>query len=192
VSDANPSGFSDRSRARLIGAAGVAIIILAAGAALMPVADLRRGSIVVGMLLVAAGAAEAFAGFFRHEVRALAMSAGGITAAAGVYFLLNPTAYFFPLLHVVIGWLVLRSVVILFASRASHGSVKKWMSLSAAMDVLLAVLLLAGLSIATLVVTLFGPTPPLVATFAWVLAASFVVTGLLLLEVASCERETAA
>jgi hypothetical protein len=36
------------------------------------------------------------------------------------------------------------------------------------------------------VVSIFGPTPELVATFAWVLAASFVVNGLLLLEVASC------
>ena len=191
MSEAIPPGLSDRTRATAIGACGIAIILLAAGAALMPVADLRRGSTVVGALLVAAGIVEAIAGFFRHEVRALAMSAGGVTAAAGLYFLLNPTAYFFPLLHVIIAWLVVRCVILLFASRASHGSVKKWMSLSAAMDVLLAVLLLAGLSIATLVITLFGPTPPLVATFAWVLAASFVVTGLLLLEVASCERETA-
>jgi hypothetical protein len=30
-----------------------------------------------------------------------------------------------------------------------------------------------------------------VATFAWVLALSFVATGTLLLEVASCERESA-
>jgi hypothetical protein len=51
------------------------------------------------------------------------------------------------------------------------------------------VLLIAGLSIATIVVSIFGPTPPLVASFSWVLAASFVVNGLLLLEVASCERE---
>jgi hypothetical protein len=36
---------------------------------------------------------------------------------------------------------------------------------------------------------LFGPTPAIVATFAWILALSFVATGLLLLEVASCARE---
>jgi hypothetical protein len=56
------------------------------------------------------------------------------------------------------------------------------------MDFLLAVLLITGLSIATIVISLFGPTPPLIASFSWVLAASFVVTGTLLLEVASCER----
>ena len=44
-------------------------------------------------------------------------------------------------------------------------------------------------SVEMVVVMLFGPTPTLVASFAWVLALSFVATGALLLEVASCERE---
>jgi hypothetical protein len=56
------------------------------------------------------------------------------------------------------------------------------------MDLLLAFLLLAGLSVSTIIVSLFGPTPEMIATFAWILAASFVVNGLMLLEVASCER----
>ena len=59
------------------------------------------------------------------------------------------------------------------------------------MDFLLGVLLITGLSIATIIISLFGPTPELIASFAWVLAASFVVNGLMLLEVASCEREPA-
>jgi hypothetical protein len=183
--------LSDRTRARLIGASGAVIILLSAGAALLPVVDRLKGSAVVGALLLAAGIVEAFAGSLRHEVRPLAMSAGGVTAAVGLIFLLNPTKYFFPTVNLVIGWLVLRCVILLFASRRSHGSVRKWMTMSAAMDVLLAILLLAGLSIATLVISVFGPTPPLVASFAWVLALSFVVNGLLLLEVASCESETA-
>jgi hypothetical protein len=64
------------------------------------------------------------------------------------------------------------------------------MGLSAGMDLVLAVLLVAGLSISAIVVSIFGPTPTLVASFAWVLAASFVVNGMLLLEVASCARES--
>src|SRR5438477_428277 len=48
-----------------------------------------------------------------------------------------------------------------------------------------------GLSISTLVISIFGPTAELVASFAWILAASFVVNGLLLLEVASCTKESA-
>jgi uncharacterized membrane protein YkgB len=59
------------------------------------------------------------------------------------------------------------------------------------MDLLLAVLLVAGLSITTIVVSIFGPTPWLIASFAWFVGASFVVNGLLLLEVASCEAESA-
>jgi hypothetical protein len=53
------------------------------------------------------------------------------------------------------------------------------------------VVLLAGISIATLVVTLFGPTPALIATFSWVLALSFVITGILLMQIASCEFDSA-
>jgi hypothetical protein len=59
------------------------------------------------------------------------------------------------------------------------------------MDFLLGVLLTAGLSISTLIISLFGPTRELVASFAWVLAVSFVVNGLMLLEVASCAEESA-
>ena len=88
--------------------------------------------------------------------------------------------------------LVIRSLILISASRHSHGSVRTWTGLSAGMDFLLALLLIAGLSIATIVINIFGPTPELIASFAWVLAASFVVNGLLLLEVASCEREAAA
>ena len=48
---------------------------------------------------------------------------------------------------------------------------------------------LSALLICAVVVLLFGPTPAIVASFAWIVALSFVATGLLLLEVASCERE---
>jgi hypothetical protein len=57
------------------------------------------------------------------------------------------------------------------------------------MDLILGLVLLVGLSIAALVYTLFGPTSPLIASFAWILALSFVVNGLLLLEVASVARQ---
>ena len=44
--------------------------------------------------------------------------------------------------------------------------------------------LLAGLPVALLVYGLFGPTPQIVAKFAWVFAASFIATGALLLAIA--------
>jgi len=184
-------GLSDHSRAMLIGAAGVAIILLGVGSALLPAADRLKGSAIIGGLLLVSGLIELSAGSLRRRVRPYAMAAGGVTALAGLLFILRPTIHFFPTVTVIIAWLFVRSLILIYASRHSRGSVRTWMGLSAGMDFLLAVLLIAGLSIATIVISIFGPTPQLIASFAWVLAASFAVTGSLLLEVASCEREAA-
>jgi hypothetical protein len=181
---------SDRLRARGLAVAGVAIILLSAGAALMP-AGKTISSDVIGALLVAAGLIETIAGSLRRQVKSYAMAAGAVTAFAGLLFVLNPETHFFPTVVPIIGWLIARSVILAATASHAEGSVRTWTALSAGMDLVLAVLLIAGLSIATIVVSVFGPTPPLVASFAWVLAASFVVNGLLLLEVASCEREDA-
>jgi len=181
--------LSDRARSRGIRVAGIAIILLSAGAALLP-AGKSISSDMIGGLLIAAGLIEAIAGSLRKETRGFIMAAGAVTALAGLLFIVNPETHFFPMVTPVIAWLLIRSVVLAVASRESSGSVRTWTGLSAGMDFLLAALLIAGLSISTLVISLFGPTPELVASFAWVLAASFVVNGLLLLEVASCVRES--
>ena len=180
-----------RTRANLIAGAGVVIILLSAGSAALPLLDRVSGSRVVGLLLFLAGAVEIFAGTMRRESRIPAMLAGGVTMLAGLLFLANPVGRFVPTVTIVTAWLLVRSVVLLVASRLADGSVRRWITLAAATDFVLGCVLLAGISIGTLVVTVFGPTPTLVASFAWVLALSFVVTGLLLLEIASCEREAA-
>ena len=118
-------------------------------------------------------------------------AAGAVTAFAGLLFIINPETRFFPTVAPVIAWLVIRSLILAYASRDSSGSVRLWTGLSAGMDFFLALLLVAGLSVSTLVVSIFGPTPEMVASFAWILAASFVVNGLLLLEVANCESDAA-
>jgi hypothetical protein len=183
------AGLSDRSRVRGIRVAGIAIILLSAGAALLP-AGKSISSDLIGGLLIAAGLIEAIAGSLRRETRGFAIAAGGVTALAGLLFIINPETHFFRVVTLVIAWLLIRSLILAVASRESAGSVRLWTGLSAGMDFLLAMLLIAGLSISTLVISLFGPTPELVASFAWVLAASFVVNGMLLLEVASCERDS--
>ncbi len=182
--------WSDRTRARGLRVAGVAIMLLGAAAALLPVNE-GISSDVLGAMLVAAGLLEVVAGSLRSDVRPYAMTAGGITAFAGALFIINPETHFFPTVWPIVGWLLLRSLILAYASTHTAGSVRMWTAVSAGMDFLLAALLIAGLSIAAVVVSIFGPTPPLIASFAWVLAASFVVTGLLLLEVASCEQESA-
>ncbi len=178
--------ISARARARGIRVAGLAIIGLGACAALLPVGK-TIASDLIGALMIAAGLIETVAGSLRRDVRVYAMAAGGVTALAGLLFVLNPETHFFPTVVPIIGWLIVRSLILAYASTHISGSVRTWMALSAGMDFLLAVLLIAGLQIATIIVSLFGPTERLVASFAWVLAASFVVNGLLLLEVASCE-----
>ena len=183
--------WNDHTRARGIRVAGIVIILLGAGAALLPT-EKGVSSDMIGAMLIAAGLVEVVAGSLRGEVRQLAMAAGAVTALAGLLFVVNPETKFFPSVTPVIAWLLIRSVLLALAATRTSGSVRTWMALSAGMDFLLAAVLVAGLSIATIVVTLFGPTAPLIATFAWVLAASFVVNGLLQLEVASCERAQAA
>ena len=178
-----------RRHAALIRAAGVVIIVLSAGAALTPALGGAPGTFAIACLLFIAGAVELAAGNVRHETRALAMLAGGVTTMAGMLFALNSDGDLLPSITIVTFWLLVRSVILLIMSRQAHGSVRTWLGLSAATDFGLGVVLLTGLSIMTLVVMLFGPMPQLVTGFAWVLALSFVATGTMLLEVASCEAE---
>lgn len=184
------SRSSDHNRAMALRVAGIAIILLSAGAILLP-AGKRISSDMIGALLIAAGLIELVAGSLRREVRTFAMSAGAVTTLAGLIFVLNRQSHFFPSVVLVIAWLLLRSLILAAASLETGGSVRMWTAISAGMDLVLAVLLIAGLSITTIVISLFGPTEPLVASFSWFLAVSFVVNGLLLLEVSSCERENA-
>lgn len=181
------SPISDRNRALGLRVAGIAIVLLSIGAALLP-AGKSISSDLIGALLVAAGLIETVAGTLRREARRLAMAAGGVTALAGLLFILNPTTHFFPMVTPVIAWLFIRGVILALEIRFTDGSVRTWTAISAGVDVALGLLLMAGLSIATIVINIFGPTEPLVASFAWFLAASFVANGLLLLEVSSCER----
>ena len=184
-------GLSSQTRVRALRVAGFAIIALSAGAALLP-AGKTIASDMIGGLLVAAGLIETIAGSLRREARPFAMAAGIVTALAGLLFIVDPETHFFPRVVPIIGWLLLRSLILLGALTETRGSVRRWTAISAGLDFLLGVLMITGLSISTIVISLFGPTQELVATFSWILAASFVVNGLMLLEVASCERGEAA
>jgi uncharacterized membrane protein HdeD (DUF308 family) len=176
-------------RARWIARAGWLILLLGAGSALLPVVEPRNGGTIIGILLAAAGLVEIFAGSLRHETRKLAMLAGAVTALAGLLFATEEGRGFLSTLAIIAGWLFLRGIVLGIAATLEHGSVRMWTGLSAAMDLALALILIIGISIASLVVVLFGATTPLIASFAWVLALSFVVNGMMLLEVASCARQ---
>jgi uncharacterized membrane protein HdeD (DUF308 family) len=181
-------GWSEQTRSRALRAAGFAVILLGLGAALLP-AGKTIPSDMIGGLLIAAGLLEIIAGTLRRQVRPYAMAGGIVTALAGLLFIINPETHFFPTVWPIVGWLLVRSIVLAAAAVETRGSVRTWTALSAGIDFLLGILLITGLSISTIVISVFGPTRELVAAFAWILAASFVVNGLMLLEVASCERE---
>ena len=186
-----PSPATDLpGRAKWIAAAGWSILLLSAGSALLPLYGKAHSSLIIGTLLVIAGLIEILAGTLRHETRRLSMLAGAITVLAGILFATDNATHFLSMLSIIAGWLFLRSLVLILAARLERGSVRTWTGIAAATDLVLALLLAVGLSIATLVVALFGATPPMIASFAWILAASFIGTAMLLLEVASCARES--
>lgn len=176
------------ARAKWIRSAGWLILLLSAGSALLPLVEPAHGATIIGVLLVLAGAIEVFAGNLRHETRRLMILAGALTILAGTLFATQNATHFLSTLSIVAGWLLLRSLVLFLAARLEHGSVRRWTAIAAATDLVLGLLLAVGLSIATLVVSLFGATPDMIASFAWVLAASFIATAMLLLEVAACAR----
>lgn len=173
--------MSDKARKLIIRIAGVLIVLLAFGSALLPLERGLPGRLVVGWLLVAAGLIECAAALPRRIHRPLAALAGAATIVAGLRLVADPRAGFFEVLNLVILWLIVRSAALGFAALRSRDPLQSWLVLAAATDFLLAVLLLAGLPIALIVAGLFGPTSEIVATFAWVLAVSFVATGALLI-----------
>jgi hypothetical protein len=119
------------------------------------------------------------------------MTAGAVTALAGLLFVMDPETHLFPRVWPIVGWLLIRSLVMAAATAETGSQVRLWTAFSAGMDLLLAILLIAGLSLATIVIAVFGPTRELIASFAWILAASFAVNGLTLLQVANCAEDSA-
>ena len=171
-----------------IATAGAVIIVLGAAAALSPALDHVTGSTVLGLLLLIAGLFEVVAGKLRHETRGLAMLAGLATLAAGALLIFNRGNGLLPNVTVITAWLFTRSAILLLTSRLAHGSVRKFLGIAGATDFVLGAALFVGLSVASLTVTIFGPSPGLLASYGLVLALSFVATGVFLLEAARCER----
>lgn len=179
--------MSDQARKHVIRIAGALIVLLALGAALLPLEHGIPGRLVVGWLLLGAGAIELLASLARRIHKPSAAIAGAATALAGVRLVVDPSAGFFEVLNLVILWLVVRAAALAFAASRCRMPLQGWFALAAATDFLLAVLLLTGLPVALVVAGLFGPTSEIVATFAWILAISFVATGAMLIAVAPAE-----
>jgi uncharacterized membrane protein HdeD (DUF308 family) len=181
--------MSEKTYRLVAAAAGVLIMLLAAGALLLPLQSGIPGGPVVGWLLVTAGSIELAASFVRRRHRKSVALAAVATLLVGIRLAVDPTANFVAVTNMVILWLVVRGATLLFSAARTSRPLGSWIALSAATDLLLALGLLAGLPVALLVYGLFGPTPQIVATFAWVFAASFIATGALLLAIARIGEE---
>lgn len=162
---------------------GVATLLLGLGAALLPLTMPESGGATIGWLMLLAGTFEITAGAIRgfEEVRRGRVAAGAVTAVAGLLFILNPFLTLFPTLYLVIAWLLVRGIILLSVAYHSDRMFTMSVAISGLADMLLAIILILGLPIAAFVVSMFGPTPELVAHFSWIFAASFLVTGISIL-----------
>ena len=172
-------------------ASGCLTLLLAVVAFFLPDVDLAPRGSLVGWLLVFAGVPELVFGLKRasDDIGKAAIGSGLLTTAAGLLFINNPMLGYFPLASLVTAWLFLRGTwVFVMGMRARGHHLGPWLLISGAADVLLGLALLAGLQLSTLVITLFGPTPEVVAKFAMILAASFMFTGMAQVAIGLSER----
>ena len=179
--------MSTTARTNIIRFAGLLILLLAFAAALLPLAQHIPGRTVVGLMLLVAGAIEMAAVVARRGHHLTAGAAAAASLVAGLRLLLDPAVNFLTVLNFVILWLVVRAAALFLSARHSPRPLCSWVYFAAAVDFALGVLLLIGLPIALLVYGIFGTTNDVIATFAWVLAVSFVAAGWLLIAAAPLE-----
>jgi uncharacterized membrane protein HdeD (DUF308 family) len=182
-------GVSAASRHSVTLAAAVVTLILGACALFLPLIHDLPGGKIVGWLLLLAGMAEVAAGTVRPtQARNAGLIAGAITTLAGLLFVMNPLLGFYPVSTVVMVWLLVRGIILSIAGYRRRGRLRAWALFSGLADLLLGLFLAIGLPIAAFLLSLFGPTEEVVASFAWVLAISFFVTGLSLLALAGAQH----
>lgn len=184
------SGWStpDARPREVIRAAGFAVILASAAAALLPAGDFANGPQIVGGLMITVGLLEVMANLFRAADRSGAIVAGAVSIGSGFLILLEPASNFLTTVYVFIGWLVMRGLLLSISAVEASGATARAAMAAATVDFALAAMTWAGLTASVLVIALFGLTRPMIADFAWLVAVSFVASGLLLLKVAAEER----
>lgn len=182
------SSSQQNRRPQLIAGAGAIIMLISCAAALLPLNHAIPRATLIGTMMVAAGLIEIVAGGLRARNRGVAMLPGVLTLVAGALLAVHPLHRFVPSVWLVIGWLGARGIVLAASATVTHGTVRAWTVLAAGMDLTLGLVLMLGLSASTLTLTFFGITPEVIRSFSWIVALSFVATGMLLIEVAASER----
>jgi uncharacterized membrane protein HdeD (DUF308 family) len=166
----------------VIRAAGFAVILASGAAALLPAGNFAIGPVVVGGLMVVVGLLEVMANFLRATGRRAAIAAGVASVGAGLLIILQPATSFLSTVYVFIGWLLLRGLLLSLSAAEVSGPMRRAAMTAAAVDFVLAAVAWTGLTASSLIIALFGPTRPIIADFAWLVAASFVAAGMLLVK----------
>ncbi|HWH16757.1 MAG TPA: DUF308 domain-containing protein [Allosphingosinicella sp.] len=171
-------------------AAGVIICALAAVALFLPLIQNSPHGELLGWLLIVVGIAEAGSGWKRSKRRTgrIAFAAGAIALVIGFLFLLNPSLHIVPAAYLIMLWLLLRGALLLAVSFPWKDPEHAWLAVSGFADIGLFLVLLAGLPVTALTISLFGPTPEVLAHFSLIVAASFFVAGLSLVVISLFER----
>ena len=169
----------------VIRAAGYAVILASAAAAILPATNFENGPLIVGGLMFIVGLIEVLANLLRATGKRAGAAAGAASVAAGLLIFAQPVSSFVTTVYVFIGWLLVRGLLLGISAIENVGPIRRATSIAAAMDLILAAVVWTGLTASTLVIALFGPTKPIIAHFAWVVAISFVGSGFLLVRLAS-------
>lgn len=169
----------------VIRAAGYAVILASAAAAILPATNFENGPLIVGGLMFIVGLIEVLANLLRATGKRAGAAAGAASVAAGLLIFAQPVSSFVTTVYVFIGWLLVRGLLLGISAIENVGPIRRATSIAAAMDLILAAVVWTGLTASTLVIALFGPTKPIIAHFAWVVAISFVGSGFLLVKLAS-------
>ena len=170
--------------------AGAFICGLGAVAFFLPIMVTTAGVSTIGLLLTGVGLAEAAAGWARRDRRTgrAALGAGSAAILVGIIFLAVPSMEVVPASYFIIMWLFVRGALLLYASVPWRDPEHAWLAVSGLADVGLGLVLMLGLPVTGLTVSLFGPTPEVIASFSLVVALSFLVAGVSLIVMALHER----
>lgn len=179
----------DTQPREVIRAAGYAVILASAAAAILPATNFENGPQVVGGLMFVVGLLEVLTNLLRATGRRAATAAGVASVGAGVLIFAQPVTSFVTTVYVLIGWLLVRGLLLSLSSIENVGPIRRATMVAASMDFVLAGVVWTGLTASTLVIALFGLTKPIIADFAWILALSFIASGLLLVKVAKEQPE---
>lgn len=178
----------DTEPREVIRAAGYAVILASAAAAILPATKFENGPLIVGGLMFIVGLLEVLANLLRATGKRAATAAGLASVGAGLLIFVQVTS-FVTTVYVFIGWLLLRGLLLSLSSIENVGPIRRATIIAAAVDFILAGVVWTGLTAGMLVIALFGPTQPIIANFAWILALSFIASGLLLVKVANGQPE---